>query len=95
MSSIEPPSERDDSTFLPLSSACTSTRTSSSDVSIAAAERSSDWSERKWIVNESALMELSATCHTCGVAIEEKNITTNGSMIKMEWVYISGHKGAW
>lgn len=95
MSSIEAPCERDDSTFLPLSSECSSTRTSSSDVSIAGAERRGDWSERKWIVNESALMELFATCHTCGVSITDKKITGSGSKIKIEWTCLNHHTGVW
>lgn len=95
MTSIEAPCERHDSTFLPLSSECTSTRTSSSDVSIAGAEQRGDWSERMWIVNESALMELFVTCNTCGVAIADKNITSSGSMIKIEWTCHNHHTGVW
>lgn len=43
----------------------------------------SDWSERKWIVNESALMELFSTCHTCGVPITDKKITSCGFLFKI------------
>ncbi|KAK7909695.1 hypothetical protein WMY93_014379 [Mugilogobius chulae] len=95
MSSTEAPCERDDSTFIPLSSEYTSTRSSSSDVSIAGTERRGDWSERKWIVNESALMELFATCHTCGVSITDKKITSTGSQIKIEWTCLNHHTGVW
>ncbi|XP_073718200.1 uncharacterized protein [Misgurnus anguillicaudatus] len=95
MSSIEAPSVGDDCTFLPLSSECTSTRSSSSDVSIVGAERRGDWSERKWIVNESALMELFSTCHTCGVSITDKKITSCGSTIKIEWTCLNHHTGVW
>ncbi|KAK0132294.1 hypothetical protein N1851_011846 [Merluccius polli] len=95
MSSIEAPCERDDSTFLPLSSECTSTRSSSSDMSNAGGEQRGHWSERKWIVNESALMELFATYHTCGVAIATKNITRSGSMIEIKWTCLNHHSGVW
>ncbi|XP_073713994.1 uncharacterized protein [Misgurnus anguillicaudatus] len=95
MSSIEAPGVGDDCTFLPLSSECTSTRSSSSDVSIVGAERRGDWSERKWIVNESALMELFSTCHTCGVSITDKKITSCGSKIKIEWTCLNHHTGVW
>nr|XP_055059833.1 uncharacterized protein LOC129443386 [Misgurnus anguillicaudatus] len=95
MSSIEAPSVGDDCTFLPLSSECTSTRSSSSDVSIVGAERRGDWSERKWIVNESALMELFLTCLTCGVSITDKKITSCGSKIKIEWTCLNHHTGVW
>ena len=94
MSSIETPAEIDDSTFLPLSSEGTSTRSSSSD-NVAGGERRSDWSERKWIVNESCLMELFTTCHTCGVSISDKKITSRGSKIKIEWTCINHHTGVW
>uniref|UniRef100_A0A8C5GYH7 Uncharacterized protein n=1 Tax=Gouania willdenowi TaxID=441366 RepID=A0A8C5GYH7_GOUWI len=79
-----------DSTFLPLSGSTSS----SSDVSVTA-DQQGDWSERKWIVKESAHMELFTTCHTCGVAIEEKTTVSNGSMIKVEWTCLNQHKGMW
>lgn len=94
MTSIETPVDRDDSIFLELSSDDTSTRSSSSD-NIAGAERRGDWSERKWIVNESCLMELFTTCHTCGISICEKKITSRGSKIKIEWTCINHHMGVW
>uniref|UniRef100_A0A3Q2D417 THAP domain-containing protein 1 n=1 Tax=Cyprinodon variegatus TaxID=28743 RepID=A0A3Q2D417_CYPVA len=72
----------------------TSTRSSSSD-NIAGAERRGDWSERKWIVNESCLMELFTTCHTCGISICEKKITSRGSKITIEWTCINHHTGVW
>uniref|UniRef100_A0A3B1K8T9 Uncharacterized protein n=1 Tax=Astyanax mexicanus TaxID=7994 RepID=A0A3B1K8T9_ASTMX len=94
MSSIETPVDRDDSAFLPSSSEGTSTRTSSSD-NIAGAGSRGDWSERKWIVNESCLMELFTICHTCGVSINEKKITSSGSKIQIEWTCINHHTGVW
>lgn len=87
LSSIE---AADDSTFLPLSGSTSS----SSDVSVTA-DQQGNWSERKWIVNESALMELFTTCHTCGVAIDENTTVSNGSMIKVEWTCLNQHKGVW
>uniref|UniRef100_A0A8B9HAV0 Uncharacterized protein n=1 Tax=Astyanax mexicanus TaxID=7994 RepID=A0A8B9HAV0_ASTMX len=94
MTSIETPVDRDDSAFLPSSSEGTSTRTSSSD-NIAGAGSRGDWSERKWIVNESCLMELFTICHTCGVSINEKKITSSGSKIQIEWTCINHHTGVW
>ena len=66
-----------------------------SDESIAGEEQSSNWSERKWIVNESALLKLFATCHTCGQIIEksEIDIATSGSKIKIKWTCNGGHRG--
>ncbi|RXN22569.1 THAP domain-containing 2 [Labeo rohita] len=87
LSSIE---AADDSTFLPLRGSTSS----SSDMSVTA-DQQGDWSERKWIVNESALMELFTTCHTCSVAIDEKTTVSNGSMIKVEWTCLNQHKGVW
>lgn len=97
MASIEEPcdDDDDDSIFLPLSSEGTSTRTSSSDLNSGGAEKRGDWSERKWIVNESALMQLFETCHTCGVSIAEKKITSRGSKIKIEWRCLNNHTGEW
>lgn len=71
--------------------------TSGSDVSLEAStsEQSRDWSERKWIVNESSLMERFRTCHTCGVFLDDKKTTMYGSMIKMDWTCTNGHNGSW
>ena len=30
------------------------------------------WAEKKWLVNESNLMELFKRCSTCGCSVEEK-----------------------
>ena len=93
---MESPCEKD-STFHSPSSTCTPVETSFSDDGIHVAECSTDWSERKWIVNESAIMKLFATCHTCRKIIDksERKTIYSGSMIKIEWTCIDGHSGAW
>lgn len=95
MASTEAPSDKDDNTFQPLSSESTSTRTSSSEINSGASERRGDWSERKWIVNESALMQLFVTCQQCGATITEKKITSRGSKIEIEWTCQNNHSGEW
>lgn len=94
MSSVEAPSCHPvDSSFVPLSSTSTSSRGSSSD--IPSADGAKNWSERKWIVNESMLMQLFRTCHQCGVANEDKKVTTAGTRISIEWRCLNGHIGEW
>ena len=92
-SSTEPACEKD-STF--HGSTCSHVDSSFSDESITG-EQISSWSERKWIVNESALLKLFTTCHTCGQFIDtsEKEILTSGSKIKIKWTCIGGHRGVW
>uniref|UniRef100_A0A8C9XF12 THAP domain-containing protein 1 n=1 Tax=Sander lucioperca TaxID=283035 RepID=A0A8C9XF12_SANLU len=53
------------------------------------------WSERKWLVNESKLLELFALCRTCGSAIEDKTIITQSSQIRVQWNCINEHSGTW
>uniref|UniRef100_A0A8C5CLQ4 THAP domain-containing protein 1 n=1 Tax=Gadus morhua TaxID=8049 RepID=A0A8C5CLQ4_GADMO len=54
-------------------------------------------SEKKWIVNESKLMQLFTTCQQCGVLIEEedKKVTTSGTRIHIKWSCMKGHSGEW
>lgn len=54
------------------------------------------WAEKKWIVNESKLMELFQKCTTCGDAMFEPHIqiNTSGNRIKT-WKCNNGHSGKW
>lgn len=52
MLSLDPPSDKKDQSFVPLSFTSTSTPTSEED------EENGKYKERKWMVNESRLMEL-------------------------------------
>ncbi|XP_030221446.1 uncharacterized protein LOC115550493 [Gadus morhua] len=95
MSSIEAsPSRPVDSSFVPLFSTSSS---SSSDIpDILSAAGTKNWSEKKWIVNESKLMQLFTTCQQCGVLIEEedKKVTTSGTRIHIKWSCMKGHSGS-
>lgn len=53
------------------------------------------WSERKWIVDESCIMQMFQTCCQCGMPMEEKKLTKNGSQLKIRWTCLQGHKGSW
>jgi len=93
MISVEAPSShRVDSSFVPLSST-----SSSSKSDISSAEGAKNWSENKWIVNESKLMQLFTTCHQCVFLIEEeyKKVTTAGTRIHIKWSCLNGHSGEW
>ncbi|KAK0132604.1 THAP domain-containing protein 4 [Merluccius polli] len=81
-----------DRSFDPLSSTASS---SSSDIPSAVGAK--NWSEKKWIVNESNLMQIFTTCHQCGVFIEEedKKVTTSGTRIHIKWSCMNGHSGEW
>lgn len=92
-SSVEAPSSHPvDTSFVPLSST-----TSSSKSDISSAVGANNWSEKKWIVNESSLMQLFTTCHQCGFLIEEedKKVTTAGTRIHIKWSCLNGHSGEW
>ncbi|XP_056457818.1 uncharacterized protein LOC130391621 [Gadus chalcogrammus] len=53
------------------------------------------WDERKWIVNESSIMQLFRTCHICAAQITDKKVTTTGSQLKIEWTCLNNHHGKW
>lgn len=86
MLSLDPPSDKKDLSFVPLSSTSTSTPTT---------EEVNKVKERKWMVNESNLMELFSRCHQCGVSVIDTKKTTVGSLIRVQWECSSGHKGTW
>lgn len=88
-----PATDRADSSFVPPSCS-TSEKSSGSSWSIP--EQLTGWAEKKWIVNESKLMELFKKCTTCGDAMFEPHIqiNTSGSRIKT-WKCNNGHSGKW
>ena len=47
------------------------------------------------MVDESNLLELFKTCHTCGTAIEEKRMVAQASQLKIYWTCLRGHSGEW
>lgn len=53
------------------------------------------WSERKWIVDESCIMQMFQTCCQCGNPMEERKLTKHGSQLKIRWTCLQGHKGLW
>lgn len=65
----EPATDPADISFVPLSSPSTSTTGSSA--SLSGPHRG--WKERKWMVNESKLMELFRKCTICGVVMCDLN----------------------
>lgn len=89
MLSLNPQTEKQDLSFVPLSSTSTSTPTTEED------EDNSRYKERKWIVNESSLMELFSRCHNCGAAVIKTQKTTCGSLICVHWECLNGHNGKW
>lgn len=67
MLSLDPPSEKKDVSFVPLSSTSDSITTTRTEE-----EEEHPWQERKWIVNESALMKQFRRCQDCGALITGK-----------------------
>uniref|UniRef100_A0A8C2F2Q1 THAP domain-containing protein 1 n=1 Tax=Cyprinus carpio TaxID=7962 RepID=A0A8C2F2Q1_CYPCA len=90
MLSLDPPSEKKDVSFVPHSSSSASSTTTTTDE-----EEEQTCQERKWIVNESALMQQFRRCQDCGALISGKNITSVGSQISVIWQCEQGHKGHW
>lgn len=89
----EPVVDPTDTSFVPNSSPSTTTSGSSSSLS----GQSKGLKERKWIVNESKLMELFQKCTTCGSAMCDLNQTISqfGSRININWQCNNGHTGQW
>nr|XP_055073876.1 uncharacterized protein LOC129453589 [Misgurnus anguillicaudatus] len=90
----EPAVNPTDTSFVPYSSPSNTTTTGSSS---SLSGQPSGWKERKWIVNESKLMELFQKCTTCGAAMCDLNqtITQFGSRIEINWQCSNGHIGQW
>ncbi|ROL48788.1 THAP domain-containing protein 1 [Anabarilius grahami] len=89
----EPAVDTADTSFVPNSSPSTTTTGSSSSIS----GQARGWKERKWIVNESKLLELFQKCTTCGAAMCDLNqtVTQFGSRININWQCSNGHMGQW
>uniref|UniRef100_A0A673J966 Zgc:158320 n=1 Tax=Sinocyclocheilus rhinocerous TaxID=307959 RepID=A0A673J966_9TELE len=91
MLSLDPPSEKKDVSFDPPTSTCTSSTTTTDEE-----EEQLTWKERKWIVNESTLMNLFRRCQECGALITKKQQqVTSGSLISIYWECEQRHKGQW
>uniref|UniRef100_A0A8C2EIR4 THAP-type domain-containing protein n=2 Tax=Cyprinus carpio TaxID=7962 RepID=A0A8C2EIR4_CYPCA len=88
MLSLDPTTEKDLS-FVPLSSTSTSTPTTEEE------EANCRFKDKKWIVNESSLMELFTRCHHCGASVTETKKTTCGSLIRVAWECSNGHQVKW
>lgn len=89
----EPAADPSDASFAPFTSPSTSSTGSTSSSS----EHYRGWNERKWIVNESKLMELFQKCSTCGALISQadQTIVTIGCRINVSWKCNNGHTGHW
>lgn len=89
----EPAVDTADTSFVPNSSPSTTTTGSSSSIS----GQARGWKERKWIVNESKLMELFQKCTNCGAVMCDLNqtVTQFGSRININWQCSNGHMGQW
>lgn len=89
MLSLDPPSDKKDLSFAPLSST-TSTSTTNTEE-----EGSGTYKERKWIVNESNLMQLFTRCPQCGQTVNDTKKFSFGSLFRVSWECINGHEGSW
>lgn len=89
MASIVVPPDPKDTSFAIPSSTSTSTPTSEENEDLVT------WNEKKWLVNESKLLQLFRTCHQCGGGIKEIMISTCGSLIRISWDCLNGHSGQW
>uniref|UniRef100_A0A673N2K6 THAP domain-containing protein 1 n=1 Tax=Sinocyclocheilus rhinocerous TaxID=307959 RepID=A0A673N2K6_9TELE len=89
MLSLDCPSDKKDTSFVPPSSTSTSTPTSEEDT------ETEMWKETKWIVNESNMMDLFKRCQECGSVIKETQKLTSGSLLQVKWECEKGHKGHW
>lgn len=88
MSSTDVPPGAKDPSFVPSS---TSTSTPSSEES----GEMGTWKERKWLVNQSRLMQLFENCHKCGGRILETSVSSTGSQVRIKWDCVNGHSGLW
>lgn len=89
----EPAADPADTSFVPYSTPSSSTTGSSTSLS----GQPGGWHERKWIVNESKLMELFQRCPSCGASMCDLNQTkkTIGSQLTIKWECNNGHTGEW
>uniref|UniRef100_A0A673LYY7 THAP-type domain-containing protein n=1 Tax=Sinocyclocheilus rhinocerous TaxID=307959 RepID=A0A673LYY7_9TELE len=89
MLSLDCPSDKKDTSFVPSSSTSTSTPASEEDT------ETEMWKEKKWIVNESNMMDLFKRCQECESVIKETQTLTSGSLLQVKWECEKGHKGHW
>lgn len=89
----EPAADPTDTSFVPYSTPSSSTTGSSTSLS----GQPGGWHERKWIVNESKLMELFQRCPSCGASMCDlnQNKKTIGSQLTIKWECNNGHTGEW
>lgn len=85
---LSPPSDKKDLSFAPLSST-TSTSTPNTEEE---EEGSGTYKERKWIVNESNLMQLFTRCPQCGQTVIDTKNFSFGSLLRVSWECINGHE---
>lgn len=90
MFSLDTPSEKKDVSFDPPTSTSASSTTTTDEE-----EEQLTWKENKWIVDESALMNLFRRCQECGALITEKKQVTSGSLITIHWECEQRHRGQW
>ncbi|KAK0150511.1 hypothetical protein N1851_008389 [Merluccius polli] len=88
----EPAADPADTSFAPTSPSTSTTGSTSS-----SSGPLGGWKERKWMVNESKLMELFQKCSTCGTLMSEANQTihTFCSRITVSFTCNNGHTGHW
>ncbi|XP_048106674.1 uncharacterized protein LOC125299443 [Alosa alosa] len=84
-----------DDSYKPLSDTSPSNPSGSGSASTSSHGSKNGWSERKWIVDESSIMQMFQTCCHCGMAIEHRKLTKNGSQLKIRWTCLQGHNGFW
>ncbi|KAL1258371.1 hypothetical protein QQF64_011615 [Cirrhinus molitorella] len=89
MLSIDPPSDKKDVCFQPLSSTSTSASSTEDE------ECENHWKTTKWIVSEPSLMKLFKRCQECGSLITESREATVGSLLCVYWKCEKNHKGQW
>ncbi len=89
MHSIDPPSDKKDLSFQPLSSTSTSAPSTEDE------ECEMHWKQIKWIVNEPNVMELFKRCQECGSVITKTKKATLGSVLSVHWECEKNHKGKW
>ncbi|XP_051971034.1 uncharacterized protein LOC127635204 isoform X2 [Xyrauchen texanus] len=87
--SLVPPSDKEELSFVPLSSTSTSSPTAEEE------DEEVHWKERKWIINESSVMEMFRRCQECGAPVTETKTATSGSLIRVQWECEKRHYGQW
>lgn len=89
MFSLDCPSDKKDTRFVPTRSTSTSTTTTKED------REDEMWEERKWVVNESNLMELFKRCQECGAVITKTKKYPQGASSKCSGNVKKDIRGQW